>query len=638
MPTEGTLNFPHLSSKQAKILKTYLAAIDQSVEYTRPYFEKFIRFYRLFAGELPPELDGTFSKVMLNIAYQMVETELPHSSRAFLTAEDWVDMVAREPELEIFADIAKKWLVYQMEDVQNVPVSFVAPVQSTHIFGTGYRVYGHKFIDKVQTRRVEDQIEMGIPISYKDQVERTTRSVISGQYASVFSMFPSPVGGMVNAMDDGQEGAVRWLIWVHYKGEKELKKLAELPGWNKEQIGKMLERRHGSGATHPAEEYEQQIAQTKGLWKQFATPDWIRNSRSGDYKTERQFMCSWFWQRDRWTCIGENYWVLYDGPPIVDCFPVAKFTAGFDLDNWFGRGLIELSEDLILSIILNLNHRLDYLAGTMHPPTWVPETVVDYLGGDLSKMDPEPYQTIPYPDRIENIQNAVWHDRFPEISNQAFLEDEGLQRMLQKIAGQPDVYNAMGGGGRIGDIGATGVVSMIDQSVARSIMRAINVENTGVRESAWLTLKYGAKYKNTDEKIRVKGANGWPWENIPHEAITDGYGISITGTRSLNLAEETFKKMMMAAQIVIGNPAAPGQAEVLRQLLPKAGYDNIDAITGGSENQGPPLMLEGAQLPDTQGAQMPGGEGLDNRIRSTQNRQTVEPNSGAPVAAGNILV
>jgi len=446
-------------------------------------------------------------------------------------------------------------------------------------------------------------------------------------------MLPAPSGGIVNSPDDDQEGAVRYLIWIGYKGERQLKKLADNPGWNKAQIGKMLNTRYGENDNHPSEEYEEQMKAVHGAWKQFSTPDWIKGDRDKD-GVERQFLTAWYWQRDKWQCIGENQFVLYDGPPIIDCFPVAKFTAGFDLDNWFGKGMIELSEDLILSIILNLNHRLDYLAGTLHPPTWVPDTLVDYLGGDLTKMDPVPYATIPYPDRIEDIQRSIWHDRFPEISNQAFLEEEGLNRIMQKVVGQPDIYNAMTSGGRMGDIGATGVVTMVDQATARGMLRAINVENTGVMESAYLTLKYGAKYKNQDERVRVKSGTGFPWDKIPHEVITDGYGISITGTRSLNLADEILKKMMMTAQMVLGNPAAPGQAEVLRQLLPKSGYTNIDEIVGEPGMQGPPLMLpEAGQMAEQMG---PGS--LQNQIRGTENRQSVAPNTGAPIAAESMLV
>ena len=63
------------SEEQKESLRIYRGAIEESRDYVKPHFEKFIRLFNLYSGKLPPELESTYSQVMLWFAYATVDQE-----------------------------------------------------------------------------------------------------------------------------------------------------------------------------------------------------------------------------------------------------------------------------------------------------------------------------------------------------------------------------------------------------------------------------------------------------------------------------------------------------------------------------------------------------------------------------------
>lgn len=610
------------SEDEKKALKLYRDTLAACVSYARPYFEQAVRFYRLYRGILPPEIDGTFSKVMINQAWSMVENEVPRSLRSVLTNPLWFGLDADDPSLEIDADHAQKWLLYQMERVQKIAVTSIPTVQSSHIFGNGYRVYSHKFKNKTKTSRESSGNAMGIPYGFRDKKTVKQKSIITGQYADYFTVFPIPGGGMVNAVDDSCSQMVPGVIWIDYMNKNDIESLSKNnPKWNKNEIAELF-KIQSSDTSDVTAEFKDKLSDCKGGWYNFKQPEWM-SLFSKDDGIERRYRVGWMWLRHRWVVVAEDRFLLYDGPPLIeDCIPLANFKGSFDLNEWWGIGLIEMTEDLILSIILNLNHRLDYLAGTLHPTTWVSERIMQYLGGDKSVLDPEPYGVQVFPTNA-NLAAELSRERFHDISPQAFVEDDKMTQWLQIVTGQP---NYSTGTATPAPDNATGIISLIAEGAARSYLRAINLENTGLLDSLWLTMKFGAKYITDDEVIKISGQkNGWPWMNVSADAITDEYSFNISGTRDLNLQAETFRKMF---QIVTGLISQPGLAdnpkEAARQMLVKAGcFENVDEIIG--KNQ--PMSLQG-EMP---GAEPGGMPTLENQQSSVENRMTVQPSTGRPL-------
>jgi len=577
------------TEQDKKSVRKFLDSKDIAREFCQSQFNRAVRWYRLFAGMLPAELDGTFSKVELQIARAMIESELPRSTRAFGTTS-WFKLEALEYMYEHPSSAATKWLKYQMERVQNIAVTLVPTLQSTHIFGTGYRIYSIKKRIKRATSIQPVGEEMGMPYGFEEVTTTNERTVISGQFTNFFNVLPLPGGGLVNAVDDSNSSCSDGVLWYDYPSEAELRANAQRGWFRGDQVEAMLNQSSGT-QSHPAEEFLQQVASAKDGWNRFSAPDWIRQIRNRNKDLVRRYCVGWLFTRDRWVCIGEDRFVLYDGPPQIDAIPIAKFVGSFDLDNWFGVGLLEVSEDLIISIMLNFNHRLDHLAGIMHPPTYVPEELLDFHDGDKSIFDPTPYSIIPYPRSINDIARAIYTEQKPAITQQAFVEDDRMNFFLEKVTGQTDLLKGLASG-QAAEGTATGVSNLVNEGTARSMMRACNTENTGLKDSLWLTLKFGKEFKNDEEWVRgVTGNGGFSWEQVDLSAITDEYGIDIVGSRALQAAEETFRKQLAVAQFIIGNPTVKNQAGALRPLLEGGGYDDPDEIIGEQSPANTPMPM-----------------------------------------------
>ena len=73
------------SEDQKQSLRIYRGAIEESRDYVKPYFQKFLRMWNLYAGVLPPELESTYSQIMMWFAYATVDQELTQAVRGMMT-------------------------------------------------------------------------------------------------------------------------------------------------------------------------------------------------------------------------------------------------------------------------------------------------------------------------------------------------------------------------------------------------------------------------------------------------------------------------------------------------------------------------------------------------------------------------
>jgi len=621
-----TGEYRELSADEKEDVKTHRDGIGVAQDYCKPYFEKAVRFCRLFDGYLPEELNSTFSKVMLNLAFSTVQNEIPRSTRMF-TSGDYFKLVPHEPEMETYADEAQRWLSHQVNVVQKLPRNIVAPLQSTHICGNGYMVYGHRYKQKKKVDRVATGSAMGIPTNFENkEIVTGTESIITGQYAHFFSILPLPGGANPNEVDDSSETAIDGLFWTHYMNEDKVKENVKSHNWNKDQVAWMIDKK-GSDGNDPAQDYISQLSNTTKGGMYGGDPMWISSIRNNNKNLSKRYRTEWFFQRGKWIVMGEGKYLLWSGDPLIDAIPVANFRAMPVLGNWFGKSLIDISEDIIIAILQNFNARLDYLSMTMHPTTYVSDRILSHHGGDKSVFDPKPYGVVDFPGGIQDIRQAIMHDRYPEISNQAFMEQGELEKMKQKITGQPDLMSGLGTGTQA-DSSATGFQGLMNEGMAQSLMRSINIENTGLMDCLYLTLKYASKYVDEDTLIRMEDQGGPPWAQIASEAITDGYGIEITGSKSLSVQEETFRKMMSVAPLLLNNPNVQNQPLLLNEIMKTANaFDDVSGIIGNNAGAPQPMGAE-------QGGQDQGP--AQNQARSQMNRNTVTP-GGETVPAGALM-
>jgi len=617
MPDEAS----GLDKKQQNALETYREALKISKEYCQPYFQKWTRYYRLFAGFMAPEIQATYSQVMLWLAWSMIDEELPTALRTFLTNPDLVRLTAKDISLESSAQTMQRWISYQLNNVQRITRNIVPTYQSAYIFGTGYRFYTHKFQKRDRTRAVPKFGLMGVPEGSEEVTETDTESIIAGEYINSFNVFPSPSGSQPNDPDETGSVAAEYVIVQTWPTKEFIENEAAKGNFDKAQV-KQFYAADAFTEVDPSEEFKTDLLNTGSAWNQFSAPEWIRRMRNhSKTKLTSRRRIGWYFGRDRWIVIGEDRFVLYDGKPLLDATPIAKFTPSVSLDNWFGIGLIEPTEDLILSTILNFNNRLDYMTTMFHPPTFYPEKLRDSLS-EAGGLDFEPYSTHGYAHTQYpgGIANFIYRDRPPEITQQTFIEEGKMQGYLQQVIGQHPIQDMNSETATVGS-------QLINQGTARKMLRAINLDDGGVRDSVWLTLKLGNKFKNEDEFIRT-GADEMPWEQIDHRVITDRYGIEINGMRHLAQAEEMFKRQVSIAPMLLNNPEIRGQVEVLRQLIDASHYDNTDLIINGPQSRKPISVGAGEQTPENN---LPGGiPTSQNEFNSTQAQSSV--------GAGNVLV
>ena len=606
------------SQDQIKSIKQFRARQEESRDYVRPHFDKGMDMWNLFSGVLPRELESTYSKISLWFAYAIVDQELTTAMRSMLSNPDWLTLEATEPKFERNSEVARKWLKYQMEKVQQFQRYGVAPIQSAYIFGKGYRWY--KYVQNTKTRQVRTPnvglMGMVDPENpYTISEEPVTNGIISATSLNFFNGFPSPGGHEINTPEHLSEERLDYFIANCYPTRKWIEGLVASGHFDKGEAARLFkEKKHGSeGNNDPSAEWKQQILEAKGGWSNFSAPPWMTavSKEIDNGNVNPRYRVGYDFSPDKWRIVAEDNYLLYDGPPMLNRTPIASFDCNTGQSEFFKKGVIEPVEDLIITMGMNFSLRMDHLLTKFHPTKYLPQELVDDLGGDLRRFDTKPFNYIPYEHtRFKSgLGNLITTDSGDELGQQAFLEQGQMKEYLEDIISQRGTSNATNQGSGLGG-------AIINQDMARSMLRAMNVDITGVRESADITLAMGGKYVQEDELVRT-GAGGVPWQNIDFDAITDGYGITINGARKLAMQEEIFKKMLTTAPMLKGDPRIKGQDELNRQLIGASGYDNVDTIISGDDS-GPATPAEALQAQPKE-APLPGGvPSFTNDARSEQ--------------------
>jgi len=607
------------SKKQVRSIKQFRARQEESRDFCRPHFDKGLDMWNLYSGVLPPELESTYSQIMLWFAYAIVDQELTTAMRSMLTNPDWLTLEATEPKFERTSKIARKWLTYQMEKVQQFQRYGIAPIQSAYIFGKGYRWYKYAQNTKMRQVRTPNIGLMGMqdpenPFTITE--EPVTSGIISATSLNFFNGFPSPNGHEINTPEHLSEERLDYFIANCYPTKKWIESLVESGHFDKGEAGRLFEKKkHGSeGGSDPSSEWKQKVLEAKGGWSNFSAPSWMTStSREVDNDNANpRYRVGYDFSPDKWRIVAEDNFVLYDGPPLLNRTPIASFDCNTGQSEFFKKGVIEPVEDLIITMNMNINLRMDHLITKFHPTKYLPQELVDAVGGDLRRFDTKPFNYIPYEHTRfkQGMKGLITTESGDELGQQAFLEQGQMKEYLEDIISQKGTGGYANQGSGLGG-------AMINQDMARSMLRAMNVDITGIRESADITLAFGGKYIQEDELVRT-GEAGVPWENIDFDAITDGYGITINGARKLAMQEEIFKKMLTTAPMLAQDPQIKGQVELKRQLLNASGYDNVETILSGDDS-GPQSPAEALQVQPKQNAAMPGGvPSFTNDIQSEQ--------------------
>jgi len=593
-------------------IDSFRKSFELSVDHVVPHWQLAARMYQLWRGKLPVQLDGTFSKVMLNLAFSACQDRIPRYMDGLFSQEDVVSLEAKDPTLELYVEQAEAWLrnILLDESRINIIADIIPTLQSATVLGTGYRMPCLKHVP-----------------GEKDKWE----PVITSKDVDFFQIIPAPNGGMINPMDRWSEPAVEYFFYIDWWNPEQIRALSSYKGYQKAEVEKMLASK--PEGDNDVDSTYRDISAVIGGITYSSKNDWRTKMLEADKtgKTGRRRIVQWF-KRDEWIIVGEDKYLIYQGPaPMGDgILPLVKYSVVPDFSNWFGIGSIEMIEDIIMAILMNFNYRLDRLSQTMFPATWIRDDVIG--NRPISDFHPRPYALHSFP-RGVNIREAVFSDRMPEIQPQTFMEEDRIKAFMQEISGMPNYSKGMGGQGTLSNETATGIVTLVRQAEGRLSMETLQLE-LALAQECRLLLMLAEKHLTEGEMVRnPRSSNGFAWTMVTPDALTDGYTVKTHGTQHLTNQAQVFQKLMALYPLWNQNPMV-NQYELNRQLGASAGIHNLDDILI------PPEMMEQPEMSPGMGEVMPAAEGMQTlggmaspqdisqQFRSVENRMTPEPGTG----------
>ena len=613
MPRKGS----YAPEKDPEML-AYHDAFPLCVDFISPYWDLGLRLYSLWRGKVPSQIDGTFSKIMLQTGHGMVEDRKAKLFANLFGSDHPLTLRAADPLFEPYTDQAQAWLDYKLFDENqiNLRYSIIPTLTSALVMGTGYRMPCLSW-------------EPSSPGSTKSK-----KPVIASRDIDFFQILPAPSGGLVNPPDPWQYDAVPWIFYVDWMTDAQIESLKNYSGFDEDAYRAMMaaDRDVEGGSMESA------IREKYNVVGGILYND-NRNWRNRLYdisqlkSSARRRVVHWF-RRDKWVIIVQDQFKVYEGPPPYGpgIIPLVKYSIVPDFKNWCGIGTLEMSEDSIIALLMNFNYRFDHLTRTLFPTKFIRDDVF----GNKTEEDfyDRPYAIHRVPQSVQRIQDAVWYDRAPEIDPQAFMEEDRLKSFLQEISGMPNYSKGMGGQGTLGNETATGIVSLIKEAQGRLSAESQNLEREGLAQEARLLLLVGDRHINDEEIVRnTADRSGFPWTSVDPEAISDRYSVITHGTSQRALEEATFQKLLALLPAFLNDPYHD-PIEIRRQTHEVAQvFPDPDKLLIQPE---PARQGQGQGQPGAgsmSGFKQPGGaasaQDMTQRTRGVSQRNTVEAGTGA---------
>jgi len=518
------------SKKSQKTLGEFTDAFKASAEYVKPQWDAYLRRYQLWRGVKPPEMDNTISRIWINLAHSMVQQRLPLIFENVFSHPDYLTLKSDAPEYDLMADGAQAWLRDLLDDKIKIRSDAMTTVQTALIGGTGFRM------------------------PYVRYVEREGRKVplISSKDIDFLNVLPSPNGSRMNPDDYHRDDAVDWVHVIDWWREDKIKAAADNgePGWNKDQIGKLLAN-ESPGYEGEEDNYKNQFKQINGMSYEGYGRAYANGKNVPDGMRKRRVV-HWLC-RTRHVIVAEDAYVIYDGkPPMGEgVIPLVKYVITPDLKNFYGISMIEMVEDLIMAIVMNFNYRMDHMLGVMFPTTWIRSDL--WQGKSEDDFIPRPYSVNKFPSSVSDPRNAIFYDRRPEVSQQTFMDEDRMKSFLQSVSGELETSGSYGD--VVGNRSATGVTTIAGALRARPNMEAAILEETGFREEITLLLKLGDIHINTKQTVPVPRMTGaTAWREISPLDITDKFTVQLHGARYMADQQQSFQKLMSLYPYWNNNP------------------------------------------------------------------------------------
>lgn len=588
-------------SEVDQVVRDFRTEFQIASDYCQPHFELAARHYALWRGRKPWQLEGTASKIMLNIAFSICQDRIPKLKKNIFGGEDFVSLESLHPRFDSGREQAEAWLRNLLKDESqlNILAEIEPTFQSVTTMGTGYRM---PFARKTKDGRWQ----------------------ISSRDVDFFQILPAPVGGRINPQDRNSDDCLPYFFYVDWMTNEQIKALSRFPGYKKDQAEKCLESKIQNVGSID-NQYQELFQIVGGVNYGTGKNDWRTrmNDTERGKETGRRRVVNWF-RRDKWIIIAQDSYNIYEGPsPLGEgLLPLVQYRLTNDFSNWFGIGSLEMVEDLIIAILMNFGYRMDHLGRVMFPTKWIRS---DVMGGrPESDFYDRPFAIHEFPLSVQRISDAISYDRAPEITDQTFIEEDRLKAMMENVNGAPNYSEAMGKSHGIGN-SATGAVSFINQVAGRLEAESMLLEYGGLAQECRQLLILADKYINDEEFIRTpKSPNGTGWMAINPDYLTDGYIVKTNGTKTTSDQEQAFQRMLALYPLWNQDPMIDPY-ELRRSIADTSGVPNLTKAVMPPQPENTPMA--GPMAGST--AASPGGltsqQSFVNRARAPKERNIVRP-------------
>jgi len=577
------------------------------IEGCKPQWQTASRLMALYRGLLPEELNGTFSKIMLNTAFSIVQERIGILHKNIFASEDSSPSLdANSPYFEMLKPQAEDWLrdMVHHPSKLNMPAEFLArTLPDVCVTGTAFRM----------------------PYITRSKDTQTNKMVnrINSKHVDFFQIVPAVNGGLINPIDTMAEDVLPHFHWIDWWTNEQIKALEGFAGYDKDGAAKAM-KAEPSGNDDFEQSYKEVGNIVGGVNFGGSKSDWRNRMDTVDGMGGRKRVVCWF-QRDKLTIIVQDRYKIYSGPgPLANNkLPLAVYQCCPFGNSIYGISGLEMVEDLIRAMMLNFNFRQDYLAKLMFPTKWIRSDIVS--ANSKASFQDSPYAVHEFPNGV-NIKEGLFIDRMPEITPQTFQDEASYKQFLQDTYGLTDY--SRGSPGRITDNRtATGLVSMIQQAQGRLTTESFILEKFGLAQELQLIMSFGAKFMLEDQQVRVSRKDGgWNWSTVESDALSDSYTVRTHGTRYMAEKDQSFQKMMALYPMWNQDPMI-NQYELRKQTGESAAvFKDLQELIV----EQPPAPVEG--LPESaaqgQGIAAPGNATGGRQAQ----RQTVLP-GGKPAAA-----
>lgn len=493
-------------------------------EAAQPQWNMVTRIWGLYRGKIPPELQGTFSKIMINTAFQIVQERIGHLHRNLFSMETGSpSLQADTPVAELLRDQAEDWLVDMVNNTSklNMPGNFLArTLPDVCIAGTAFRM--------PYVTRIENDDGKTVP-------------VINSKDVDFFQVLPAAQGGALNPIDRVSDDVLPHFHYIDWWTNDQIEKWEIYEGFDKEQAGLAIASRPTSA--NELDTMFQDVSNiVGGVDFGGRKNDWRQRMNNIDGIDGRKRVVLWH-QRDALTVIVEDRYKIYEGPnPLTNRkLPLASYQCCPDGRGPYGISGLEMVEDLIRSFIFNFSLRSDYLAKVMFPVQWIRNDLL--MGRPTSSFRNRPYDVNEFPMSVQDIRKALFIDRMPDVPAQAFQDEQANQKNINDNYGLTDFTR--GAPGRMSDNRtATGLVTMVQQAQGRLTTESYILEKMGLAPELQLLLSYAAKFITDDQEIRTrKPQGGYTFSTIEADALSESFTVQTHGTKYMTEKDQSFQKI-----------------------------------------------------------------------------------------------